>query len=122
MARVDGLIFPAPSTGQPELYTLPSEGEPCGLSWYRRCVDALGVRERFPQPDWSIVDYRVACLLLHQGWGAAPVADILRQGSPGFPRRHAHPEDYLRRTVQAAARALLRHPVFSRAPVRLSHT
>ncbi len=122
MALVDGLISPAPSTGQPVGYTLLAEVEPCGSSLYQRCLDALRVRERFPQPDWSIVDYRVACLLLHQGWGAAPVADILRQGSPGFPRRHAHPEDYLRRTVQCAEASLPRHPAFSRAPVRLSHT
>jgi hypothetical protein len=82
---------------------------------YRQCLDALGLLRRFPVPDWSIADYRVARLLLQGGCGAEQVAAILRQGSPGFPRRHAHPDDYLRRTVQAAAASLTCRPDFSRA-------
>ena len=84
---------------------------------YRQCLDALELLRRFPVPDWSIADYRVARLLLQQGCGAEQVTAILRQGSPGFPRRHAHPDDYLRRTVQAAAASLACRPDFSRAPL-----
>jgi hypothetical protein len=29
-------------------------------------------------------------------------AAVLRVGSPGFPRRHSHPEDYLNRTIARA--------------------
>lgn len=86
---------------------------------YRQCLDALGLLRRFPLPNWSIADYRVARLLLQGGCGAEQVAAILRQGSPGFPRRHAQPDDYLRRTVQAAAASLECRPAFSRAPMVL---
>jgi hypothetical protein len=86
-------------------------------SSYEQCLEALGLRRRFPELDWSIADYRVARLLLQQGWGAEPVAEFLRHGSPGFPRRHAKPDDYLRRTVQSAAASLPCRPDFSRAPL-----
>jgi hypothetical protein len=86
---------------------------------YRQCLDALGLLRRFPVPDWSIADYRVARLLLQEGRGAEQVAAILRQGSPGFPRRHGQPDDYLRRTVQSAAASLACRPAFSRAPMVL---
>jgi len=39
---------------------------------------------------------------LRQGTPAAAIEDLLRCGSPGFPRRHAAPEDYLRRTLARA--------------------
>jgi len=84
---------------------------------YRQCLDALGLLRRFPTPDWSIADYRVARWLLQKRWEADQVAAILRQGSPGFPRRHADPDDYLRRTVHAAAASLARRFDFSRAPI-----
>jgi hypothetical protein len=93
------------------------ETRPSPLYW--QCLDALGLLRRFPVPDWSIADYRVARLLLQGGCGAEQVAVILRQGSPGFPRRHTHPDDYLRRTVQAAAAGLACRPDFSRAPMVL---
>ena len=79
-------------------------------------LDALRLLDRFPQPDWSVADYRVARFLLQEGIGAAQAADVLQQGSPGFPRSHPQPEDYLRRTVQAADASLHRRPGFSRAP------
>jgi RepB DNA-primase from phage plasmid len=83
---------------------------------YRQCLEALRLWRRFPTPDWSIADYRVARWLLQGGCGAEQVAAILRQGSPGFPRRHANPDDYLRRTVRAAAASLACRSDFSRAP------
>ena len=90
--------------------------EACPWPLYQQCLDSLGLRRRFLTLDWSIVDYRVARLLLLQGWGAAKVAAILRQGSPGFPRRHADPDDYLRRTVQSAAASLANSPDFPARP------
>ena len=93
---------------------------PSTLYW--QCLDALGLLRRFPVPDWSIADYRVARLLLQGGCGAEQVATILRQSSPGFPRRHAHPDDYLRRTVQAAIASLACRPAFSRAPMVLQRS
>jgi hypothetical protein len=61
------------------------------------------IAERFAQPDWSILDLWIARQLLAQGTPAAQVQDILRLGSPHFPRRHGDPDDYLRRTVARAA-------------------
>jgi hypothetical protein len=71
---------------------------------YRGCLARLRLLERFPQPDWSIADKWVARELLQRHMPPLQVAAIIEAGSPGFPRRHSHPQDYLRRTV---ARALL---------------
>ena len=71
-------------------------------SWLHR----LRILERFPQPDWSIADKWIAKELLLRGTPAPQVATILRGGSPGFPRQHSHPDDYLRRTLACAAREL----------------
>jgi hypothetical protein len=114
LAEVDGCMAPTP-TGDPVYRSGVADGD--GSPLYQECLAALRLLERFPAPDWSIADYRVARLLLQQGWGAAPVAEILRQGSPGFPRLHPKPDDYLRRTVQSAAASLEFRPVFSRAPI-----
>ena len=67
--------------------------------WIRR----WRIVERFPQPDWSIVDLWIARQLLSQATPAAQVRAILQWGSPQFPRRHGHPQDYLRRTLFRAA-------------------
>jgi hypothetical protein len=97
----------------PILNQLPA---PPGPGLYRQCLDAMRLLERFPKPDWSVADYRVARWLLLQGIAPAHVVDILRQGSPDFPRSHPKPEDYLWRTVQSAQANLIRRPDFSRAP------
>jgi hypothetical protein len=76
---------------------------------YRDCLNRLQIRERYPAPDWSIADLWVARELLATGIAPALVAAALRHGSPGFPRRHADPEDYVRRTLLCAT-------LFSRAP------
>ena len=78
---------------------------------YRGCLERWHIPERFPQPDWSIVDLWVARHLLAQGVAPAGVQEILRLASPQFPRRHADPDDYLRRTVARAAFPRLRRPV-----------
>lgn len=70
---------------------------------YQACMQRWRIRQRFPQPDWSVVDYWVARHLLRQLWTPAQVLEILRLASPNFPRRHGHPDDYLRRTVARAA-------------------
>jgi DNA primase RepB-like protein len=70
---------------------------------YRSCMQRWQILERFPQPDWSIVDLWVARYLLAQGKPAPQIQAILRLGSPHFPRRHGDPDDYLQRTVARAA-------------------
>ena len=76
---------------------------------YRDCLTRLRIRERYPAPDWSIADQWIARELLATGTDPALVAAVLRHGSPGFPRHHADPEDYVRRTLRCAT-------LFSRAP------
>jgi len=71
---------------------------------YSRCLHRLRIPQRFPQPDWSIADLWIARHLLACRIPAAQIQAILRLGSPGFPRRHSNPEDYLRRTFGRAAR------------------
>lgn len=61
------------------------------------------IAERFVQPDWSILDLWIARKLLSQGMPATQIQDILRLGSPHFPRCHGDPDDYLRRTLVHAA-------------------
>ena len=68
-------------------------------SWMRR----WHIAQRFAQPDWSIVDLWVARALLGQGISPADVQQILRLGSPGFPRGHGDPTDYLCRTLARAS-------------------
>jgi hypothetical protein len=70
---------------------------------YQGWMQRWRIAERFPQPDWSIVDFWIARQLLSQGTPADQVRAILQLASPHFPRRHADPHDYLRRTVARAA-------------------
>jgi len=77
---------------------------------YCDCMERWRIHERFPQPDWSIVDLWIARHLLSRGMPAARIQDILRLASPLFPRRHGDPEDYLRRTLARAAFPLPRPP------------
>jgi hypothetical protein len=70
---------------------------------YQACMQRWHIRQRFPQPDWSVVDCWVARHLLRQQWTPAQVREILRLASPQFPRRHGDPDDYLHRTVARAA-------------------
>lgn len=89
---------------------------------YQACMDRWHIRQRFPQPDWSVVDFWVARHLLRQRWTPAQVHEILRLASPHFPRRHGDPDDYLRRTVARAAFPFPRRPVCAhqaRASIRL---
>lgn len=69
---------------------------------YQNWLQRLRIPQRFPHPDWSIADKWIAKELLRRGTPIAAVADLLRCGSPGFPRRHADPENYLRCTLTRA--------------------
>jgi RepB DNA-primase from phage plasmid len=69
---------------------------------YQRWIQRCRIRERFPRPDWSVVDLWLASQLLAQHTPPAQVMEILRLGSPDFPRNHGDPEDYLRRTLARA--------------------
>jgi RepB DNA-primase from phage plasmid len=82
---------------------------------YQRWTERWHIRERFPQPDWSIVDLWLARKLLAMQVSTTQVEAILRLGSPHFPRHHGDPEGYLRRTL---ARAALPPP----RPVCSTHT
>jgi hypothetical protein len=70
---------------------------------YRDCIQRWQILERFPQPDWSIVDLWVVRELLRKGRTVAEIGAVLRLASPHFPRGHGNPEDYLRRTLARAA-------------------
>jgi RepB DNA-primase from phage plasmid len=85
-------------------------------NWYQACLHRLRVLERYPSPDWSIVDKWIARELLQTGTPPGTIAAVIRHGSPGFPRRHGDPEDYLHRTIHCAAQQI--H--FSFFPARMS--
>jgi len=70
---------------------------------YRDCIQRWQILERFPQPDWSIVDLWVMRELLRQGRTLSEIGAVVRRASPHFPRGHGNPEDYLRRTLARAA-------------------
>jgi hypothetical protein len=78
---------------------------------YQYWMQRWRIAQRFPQPDWSIVDLWIARKLLSQGMFGQHVQDVLRLASPHFPRRHTDPNDYLRRTIARALSQL--SPVFS---------
>jgi hypothetical protein len=105
------------------LLSAPAHGDAAGTDWLARSaavadgakiyagwLQRLRILERFPRPDWSIADKWIAKELLQRGTPAPQVAAILRDGSPGFPRQHSHPDDYLRRTLARAARELAASP------------
>jgi hypothetical protein len=70
---------------------------------YQSWTERWRIRERFPQPDWSVVDLWLARKLLAMHVSTTQVEAILRLGSPNFPRHHGDPEGYLRRTLARAA-------------------
>ena len=107
----------APGACRPIAYpdALPN---PAAIGIYADWLHRLRILERFPQPDWSIADKWIAKELLRLGTSAPQVAAILRAGSPGFPRRHSHPENYLSRTVTRAALELEATPFSRRAAWR----
>jgi RepB DNA-primase from phage plasmid len=105
-ATRDDSIAPAdiqsisPITRQPMNPTPLSAAQATAIyqGWMRR----WHIVQRFPQPDWSIVDLWIARALLAGGMPPADVQQVLQLGSPGFPRGHSDPFDYLRRTLHRA--------------------
>jgi hypothetical protein len=87
-------VAPRPHTG-----VTPEGAAAVYQRWLQRCH----ILQRFPQPDWSIVDLWLATKLLAQHTPPTQVQEILRMGSPGLPRQHGDAEDYLRRTLARAA-------------------
>ncbi|HEV3334468.1 MAG TPA: DNA-primase RepB domain-containing protein [Bryobacteraceae bacterium] len=83
---------------------------------YRACLNRLRIPQRYPQTDWSIADKWIAKELLWRRTPVAQVQAILQLGSPGFPRRHCDPADYLRRTAARALAELESSPFPGRAP------
>lgn len=94
-----------PGSGPPQVGRVGS-GVPAASQLYQAWLHQLRIPQRFPQPDWSIADKWVAQELLRRNVPPATVAGILRDGSPGFPRRHSDPPDYLRRTLARACQDL----------------
>jgi hypothetical protein len=86
---------------------------------YQAWLQRLRIPQRFPHTDWSVADKWIAKELLRQGTPVAAVAELLRWGSPGFPRRHADPQDYLHRTLARALGELAGNPF--PAPARGAH-
>ena len=82
---------------------------------YQAWLNWLRIPQRYPQTDWSIADKWIAKELLCRRTPLAQVQAILQLGSPGFPRRHSDPGDYLRRTA-ARALAELERPPFPGPP------
>jgi hypothetical protein len=90
------------AASMPPAVTMPEAAAAVYQSWLQR----LRIPQRFLHPDWSIADLWIAQELLRSGLPSATVKAILRQGSPGFPRHHAAPEDYLQRTLTRAQTAM----------------
>jgi RepB DNA-primase from phage plasmid len=115
------IAVPFPPVSAPLLSAVdpgPCPSPTAAAEIYSDWLHRLRIRARFPKPDWSIVDKWVAKELLRHGLSASQVAAIVRAGSPGFPRRHGNPEDYLCRTLACAARELRTAASF---PARSSH-
>jgi hypothetical protein len=83
---------------------------------YQHLMQRWHIPERFPQPDWSILDLWVARELFSQGASPVHVRTVLQLGSPGFPRRHGDPQDYLSRTLLRAFSRSVPPPPVCAAP------
>jgi hypothetical protein len=84
--------------------SMPGSLTPAGASnVYTRWLHRWQIGQRFSPPDWSIADLWIAARLLRCRIPAEQIQAVLRLGSPGFPRGHSDPEDYLRRTLARAA-------------------
>ena len=83
---------------------------------YQTWLHRLRILSRFPHPDWSIADLWIVKELIRRGVPAPEVKNILQLASPQFPRSHADPEDYLRRTLARAAGELSRSTFPARDP------
>jgi hypothetical protein len=85
---------------------------------YQTWLTDLQIPQRFSFPDWSIADLWIARALLGRGMPSTQVKSILRLASPGFPRSHSDPEDYLRRTLARAVRDMVASTTAAPFPAR----
>ncbi len=111
-ADPQGCSGPLPGDRPPAGSLPPASATPIYQHWMNR----LRIRQRFPQPDWSIADKWIAKELLWRRVPATQVQAVLRLGSPGFPRLHGDPDDYLRRTIARALLELEQAPFPARHP------
>ena len=81
-------------------------GRDQAVEMYRTWLQRLRILQRFPAPDWSVVDLWIAKELLRCNLPPRLVKTVLEFASPHFPRSHSDPEDYLRRTLTRALRNL----------------
>jgi len=109
--------LPGPLAGE---WIVPSCTSSAACDIYQAWLQRLRIPQRFSHPDWSIADKWIAKELLRQGAPVAAVVELLRCGSPGFPRRHADPQNYLRRTLARALGELASKAAFP-APTRGAH-
>lgn len=58
--------------------------------------------------DDSVIDFRVCKEMMQAGYGEEDTATALQRCSPGLFDRHRNPDDYVRRTVEAAMEAIIR--------------
>jgi RepB DNA-primase from phage plasmid len=108
----DRASAPAPSSLGPPDQSVTARA---AAATYQACLNRLRIPQRYPQTDWSIADKWIAKELLWRRTPLAQVQAILQLGSPGFPRRHSNPDDYLRRTA-ARALAEIESPPFPGRP------
>jgi len=109
--RADPLFETAPTRQllPPAGSAPPCAPIPCSLTSigasrvYWRWFHRLQIPHRFSPTDWSIADLWIAQHLLRCRIPIPQIQAVLRLASPGFPRDHADPEDYLRRTLARAA-------------------
>lgn len=74
------------------------------LDEYQRQAQIL--RNEYPNPDWSRLDWMIVKAMAKQGHSAQAVMEALVQGSPQITsRKPGHAEDYARRTVTKAFQA-----------------
>jgi len=100
-----------PTRPSPLPAAMPGSLTPAGASnVYARWLHRLQIPQHFSPPDWSIADLWIAERLLRCRIPVEQIQAVLRLGSPGFPRAHSDPEDYLRRTLARAAQQLAPFP------------
>ena len=75
--------FPIHWTAADRAPTSPAEA----TAIYQSCLQRWHIRERFPQPDWSIVDLWVAKHLLSLGKPAVQIQAVLRLPTPSHAQR-----------------------------------
>lgn len=86
------------------------KGLPLKLSTYSQCLQRiLTINQHEPwayAPDYSRIDFMIAREMLLQGNATEAIHDALCHNSPGLEnRKSGHVQNYVRRTILAAARA-----------------